>query len=360
MTNFLVSSYSMLSSPRSAVSSIQRELQIIQKEATTGRLADVGLSLGLRTNQAISLRSERETIDRQLDTNAIIALRFASMQTAMDSIAATGDEFLSSLVANGTGDPGTLANIQQAEASLQGLAGSLNTSAGARFLFSGAATDKASISFTSTGGGAAAHYVDGSTAQAATAAAFSANFGFAQNDASVGSITASDLEAFLDGDFEDLFTTGVGGGWTDNWSNADDGVIENRISQSETLKVSYSANDDAFRNIAKAYVMIADLGAAEMNEEARQLLTSRAIETLSLGLSQLTRLQAEIGGSQARLDLANETLDARSDVLTASISDLEEVDQYEAATRVTNLTTLLETSYALTSRISRLSLLNFI
>ena len=203
-------------------------------------------------------------------------------------------------------------------------------------------------------------YFQGSTAQDATAAAFTTAFGVSQDDASVADLTASDLESFLDGAFEDLFATGTGGGWTENGSDADDSTMGNRISDSESITTSYSANEEAFRNIAKAYVMLSDLGAANMNDGARQLLTSRAIETLSKGLNQLTQLQAEIGGNQSRLDLANETLDARKSVLTISISDLEEGDQYEASTRVTGLQTLRETSYALTARISRLSLLNYL
>ncbi|TFF21700.1 flagellar hook-associated family protein [Jiella endophytica] len=360
MTNFLVSNYTLLSAPRSAVSKIQQELTIMQKQATTGRLADVGLALGLRTNQSISLRSESESIERQIDTNAIISQRFSVMQNALQSIADAGLAFQESLIANGTGDPGITADTQQAKASLQQLVGALNSSSGARFLFSGAATDQQAISFPTSGGDTAKTYFDGSLAQDATASAFSTAFGFAQDDASVANMTASDLEAFLDGPFDTLFATGAGGGWTDNWSNADDATVENRISGSESVQTSYSSNEDAFRNIAKAYVMLSDLGAENMNDETRQLLTSRAIETLSQGLSQLTQMQAEIGGTQNRVDLANETLEARKSVLTISISDLEGVDQYEASTRVTGLQTLLETSYALTARISRLSLLNYL
>ncbi|NDW04877.1 flagellar hook-associated family protein [Jiella pacifica] len=360
MTNFLVSNYSLLSSPRNAVSKIQQELTIMQKQATTGRLADVGLTLGLRTSQSISLRSETESVARQLDTNAIISQRFSIMQNAMDSLAATGDSLLSSLIANGSGDPGTTANIDQARASLQQFVGALNSSSGARFLFSGTATDQPSISFPTAGGGTADTYFEGSQAQTATADAFTAVFGFSQDDAAVADISESDLEAFLDGAFDDLFSTAPGGGWKDNWSNSGDGTTVNRISDSESIKTSYSSDEEAFRNIAKAYVMLSDLGNANMNESARQLLTSRAIETLSKGLNQLTELRAEIGGSQSRLDIADETLAARKNVLTISISDLEEVDQYEASTRVTGLQTLLETSYALTARISRLSLLNYL
>ncbi|ORE97976.1 flagellar hook-associated family protein [Aurantimonas sp. 22II-16-19i] len=360
MTNFLVSNYSLLSSPRSAVSKLQQELTIMQKQAATGRLADVGLSLGLRTNQSISLRSESEGVDRQLDTNAILAQRFSVMQNALQSIADTGEAFQKSLIANGTGEAGIAADTQQAMASLQGLMGALNSSSGSRFLFSGAATDQAAISFPTSGGGTADTYFDGSLAEDATATAFAATFGYAQNDAAVSGMTPAELEAFLDGPFDDLFAVGPGGGWTDNWSNADDGTVENRINGSETIKTSYSSNEEAFRNIAKAYVMLSDLGVANMTDETRQLLTSRAVETVSLGLSQLTQMQAEIGGSQNRIKLANESLEARKSVLTISISDLEGVDQYEASTRVTGLETLLETSYALTVRISRLSLLNYL
>ena len=268
MTNFLVSNYSLLSSPRSAVSKIQQELTIMQKQATTGRLADVGLTLGLRTNQSISLRSESEGVDRQLDTNAILSQRFSVMQNALQSIADTGEAFQKSLIANGTGEAGIAADMQQAMASLQGLMGALNSSSGSRFLFSGAATDQAAISFPATGGGTADTYFAGSVAQDATATAFAATFGYAQDDAAVSSMTPAELEAFLDGPFDDLFATGPGGGWTDNWSNADDGTVENRISGSETIKTSYSSNEAAFRNIAKAYVMLADLGAGNMTDEA--------------------------------------------------------------------------------------------
>jgi flagellar hook-associated protein 3 FlgL len=46
--------------------------------------------------------------------------------------------------------------------------------------------------------------------------------------------------------------------------------------------------------------------------------------------------------------------------LAESIQSLEGVDPYEAATRMNSLLTQLEASYAVTARISRLTLLSFI
>ena len=352
MSNFLVSSFSLSSAPRSAVFRIQDELRNAQKEVTTGRFADVGLTLGSRTNQTVSLRVERESAIRIQEANTLIGQRFDTMQTALESIAKTGENLLASLISNGPADAGISASVQQAKAGLQQFMGAINAASGSRFLFSGAATDQPALAFTKVAGGVASSYEDSSTAKKAV------------NDALTAAAPASaaDLEAFLDGAFNDLFKVpepSDGTGW-DMWSKADPSPVVNRISDSETLDVSYPASDEAFRNIVKAYVMISDLGAKTMDEEQRQLLTSRAVETLSLGLSQLTEIRAEIGGKQSRLEITNETLGTRKNVLTMSISSFEDVDAYEASTRVTTLTNLLEASYALTARISRLSIMNYL
>ena len=76
MSNFLVSSFSLSSAPRSAVFRIQDELRNAQKEVTTGRFADVGLTLGSRTNQTVSLRVERESAIRIQEANTLIGQRF--------------------------------------------------------------------------------------------------------------------------------------------------------------------------------------------------------------------------------------------------------------------------------------------
>ena len=359
MSNFLVSSYSLSSAPRSAIFRIQDDLRTAQKEVTTGRLADVGLGLGVRTNQTVSIRIERENNTRLRESNALIAQRFDTMQTALESVAKTGEALLASLLSNGASDPGITASVQQAKAGMQQFTGALNSASGSRFLFSGAANDQPAIAFEAVGGGATSGYEHNSTAKEATATAFQAAFGFVQGDPAVAGISTVALEGFIDNGLDSLFQLSGTGEWQ-NWSNADGSAVYNRISESETLDVSYPASNEAFRNIAKAYVMIADLGIEDMSGEARQLLTSRAIETLSLGLSQLTEIRSEIGGKQSRIEVTEEALKSRNSVLTLSMASYEEVDPYEASTRVTTLMTLLETSYALTARISRLSILNYL
>jgi flagellar hook-associated protein 3 FlgL len=359
VSNFLVSSYSLSTAPRAAIFRIQDDLRTAQKESTTGRLADVGLGLGVRTNQTVSIRIERENNTRLRESNALIAQRFETMQTTLESVVKTGEALVASLISNGASDPGITASVQQAKAGLQQFTGALNSAVGSRFLFSGASSDQPAIAFEAVGGGATRGYEQNSTAKQATADAFMAKFTFAQNDPAVATISPAELEDFLDDGLDGLFQLPPVGQWQ-NWSNADGSPVYNRISESETLDVSYPASHEAFRNIAKAYVMIADLGVEGMTGEARQLLTSRAIETLSQGLAQLTEIRSEIGGKQSRLEVTEEALKSRNSVLTLSMASFEEVDQYEASTRVTTLMNLLEVSYALTARISRLSIINYL
>ena len=77
-------------------------------------------------------------------------------------------------------------------------------------------------------------------------------------------------------------------------------------------------------------------------------------------MSGLNTIRTEIGGYEERIKLTNENLDNRVAILEVSVAEMEEVDVYEASTRVTNLRNLLETSYAVTARISRMSILNYL
>ncbi|MGQ3278203.1 MAG: flagellin, partial [Shinella sp.] len=56
----------------------------------------------------------------------------------------------------------------------------------------------------------------------------------------------------------------------------------------------------------------------------------------------------------------NTSLGAQITILSNSIKDMEGIDTYEAATRVTTLESQLSLAYTLTSRIQNLSLLNYL
>ena len=52
-------------------------------------------------------------------------------------------------------------------------------------------------------------------------------------------------------------------------------------------------------------------------------------------------------------------MEARIDIYQSRVLDLEGVDSYEAATRISLLETQLQATYAVTARLSQLSFLNY-
>ncbi|WP_373504174.1 flagellin [Aestuariivirga sp.] len=70
--------------------------------------------------------------------------------------------------------------------------------------------------------------------------------------------------------------------------------------------------------------------------------------------------QSRIGAGQQRLRTARDAYEIQTASITEAINALETVDPYEAATRVNLLMTQLEATYAVTGRLSRMSLLSYI
>ncbi|RFC63006.1 flagellar hook-associated family protein [Fulvimarina endophytica] len=357
MTNFLVSSFSLSAAPRNSVSRIQQELTIAQKQVATGRFADVGEALGVTVGRTISMRAEMSNIEKLKGANTSIAQRFDTMQAVLETAAGSGENLMSSIISNGSTDEGIATNRRLALANIGQLVGVLNSSYGSRYLFGGGKTDTVPMKSDIVNDYATSQA--SGTVDTAWQTFVTANAG---GDPSL--VTADQMKSFLDNEFAALFVTGntdpALNTWDLHWSNASSSQTQARIGESDLITTSASANDDGFRNMMKSYAMLANLSGESLSDEARQVLTSRSVETLSTGLSQVTDLRSEIGIGQERISRANDGLKAQTFILKVAIGKEEEVDSYEAAIRVTNLTNNLEASYALTARISRLSILNYL
>ena len=109
-----------------------------------------------------------------------------------------------------------------------------------------------------------------------------------------------------------------------------------------------------------AYTMVADLGAGKLNDETFRVVAETATRLISEGIHEVTQLQGRVGSAQARIAQVNERMSVQTDLISKDIGALENVDPYEAASRVTTLMTQLETGYALTARLQRLSILDYL
>lgn len=126
------------------------------------------------------------------------------------------------------------------------------------------------------------------------------------------------------------------------------------------METSVNANDQAFRQIASALVLIADSGFDKLNEQAKQTVLDRAISQLGNGIAGIGALQSEIGISQERVSASNEVLTLQKNLMTSSIDNLEGVDPAEVSTRISALMTQIETAYTMTSRLNNLSILKYL
>ncbi len=344
-----ISTLAIINATRETRVSLQAKLVEAQKESSTGRYADVGLTLGYLTQRTVSLRQDLERAQTFKDSNTVAASRLELTQSTLDGVASAADEFLKTLMAARASPSAAGTAITDAKNKLTSLEAALNTTVNGTHIFAGVNTDVKPIT---TYFGTPA-----SAAQTAVATAFATAFGVAQSDPGVENISAADMKTFLDGAFSTLFDNA---NWTTTWSSASDQNITSRISTNERIETSTNANADPFRALASAYTMIADLGIADLSPEAYQAVLDKAIEVVGQVTSDLTQLRAGLGTAQERIKAANDRMDIQKSLLTEHIQQLEGVDTYEATAKVNSLLVQIETAYALTARLQNLSLLNHI
>ena len=116
---------------------------------------------------------------------------------------------------------------------------------------------------------------------------------------------------------------------------------------------------EAIQKLAMAYTMILDLGIDGLNDETREVLVNKAVETFSDSTTGMTRIQSRLGAAQEKIEQANERMSLQKDILDEKITHLEAVDPAEAKIRVDQLMTQIQTSYSLTAQLKSLSLINY-
>jgi flagellar hook-associated protein 3 FlgL len=345
-TNY-ISSYMLSSTLRYSVTGNQIALSKASTEATTGRFADVGLELGVSTGRDVGLRADMSFTDQIVDTNGLVSGRLDVTQDRIGELGSTAQEFLKNLIAARDANNGASMILPSAAANQQDLIGALNVSYNGSYLFAGINTQTAPI----------ANYATGSTSKNANDAAFLAAFGFSQTSASVSTITPAQMQTFLNGSFDAGFASPA---WNSNWSSATDQVMTSRISTTEIADTSVSANDPSFRNLAEAYTMISDLGTTNLSQATFQVVVDKAISLVSGATDKLAVLGGSVGSTQQRVSSATDKLTMQRDILNQQIVNLEKVDPTEASVRVSTLQTQIETALALTARLQKLSLVDYL
>ena len=348
MKTSFISNYSLSGTLRNAVAKARDSLADATKESTTMRHADIGLTLGGSTGKTVGLRDQYNRLNGIVDTNALVASRLEVSQKALDGMRETAEQFLATLISVRDGDKGADVLKSEAKNNLQALTASLNASSSGQFLFAGINTQQRPVTdyFGTPAPGN----------KAAIDTAFAGYFGFAQNAPAAANITQADMTTFLQTVLPTEFADPA---WGANWSSALDQNMTSRISLSEVVEVSTNANTQSMRDLAAAYTMAFDLGIENLNTNAFRAVVDASIESVNKAILGLTATQAQLGAIEERVKVSSERLTIQRDIVTKQIQAFEKVDPYEANVRVTDLTTQLDTAYALTVRIQQLNILKF-
>lgn len=349
MKTTFISTSAISTTTRLSLMKVQSQLAEAQKEMITGRLADVGMGLGFKTGHSLSLRQEHTRLTTIIETNSVVSTRLEVSQATLQGIVENAESFVGQLLGSRIGGSNAAVVQRTAESSLDAFLGAMNTSFSDGYLLAGVNSDVKPL--------ADYYQTPTSASRQAVADAFLTEFGVSQSDPAVANISAADMQTFLDTTFADLFEDPS---WTTDWSSASSQNVRNRISTNDLIETSVNANEAAFRKLAKAYTMVADLGVQNLNQEAFEVVIDQAVRDVSEAIQGVSELQSRLGSVQQRVSDASERMSIQVDILTTQVNSLEAVDPNEAATRVSELLTQIETSYALTARIMGLSILDYL
>lgn len=347
-----ISSVTSLPLHRSSTEMLQLlkvDLAKTQRELSSGKLDDTGLSLGFRTADVLRIKIDELRFTTMRDANGLARARLDVAQAGLTDINDIAQKYAGALLAARDSENTSLPVIGTARSSINAMFDRLNASYDGAYVFAGTNIETPPMSdyFAQPAG----------TARQAVAAAFTATFGMAQNDPAVATITPAAMTAFLTGPFADLFADPA---WGQDWSSASSDNMVTQVSSFETVETSTSANHSTLRKLASSMVMLADLGIDGMSPETRRVLLNAASDTANGSLGELARLQGEIGDRQARISTATKRLDIQVNFAKAELGNMVDVDATETAVRAADLMQRIEASYELTGRLMRLSLLNSI
>lgn len=338
---------------RLTIRQAQNELLKSQQEVSTGFYADIGAELGSKTSTVVDLNRESLRLNSMISNNSIATQRLSASQEALKQIATAAEEMNNALITiSGSSNSDTInTTIMTVSNSLSTMTSMANQSANGEFLFAGINTDVQPI----------AEYTDTSAAKTAFDAAFTTYFGFPPTDtagtATIAATGTPSMEDFITTVLEPMFT---GADWTTNWSSATDQAMTSRITQSETVQTSASANEDGFRYFALAAIVTKELMTIGAPANAVTTAINKAIDYTGRAITGINSTRSELGLSQNRIEKADASLKVQVDIIETSLSSKIEVDAYEASTRVNSLLSMVEASYTLTSKIQALSLVNYL
>lgn len=305
------------------------------QELTTGRSADPLRKLKGDTTALAAIERSRTTLTAYETTTVEAGLHTAGQQSVLDRLRKSAMDVSGQLLNFGTAVPPqmieTAARIGRS--AFDDAVGALNTRLGDRSLFAGVASDGPALA-------PAQDIVD------------------ALRLAIADATTAEEVSDAVFAWFDPPGAGFLAGGYLGQ--AAPEGPLE--IAPGERLNLSITADREEFRSLLGGLALAAVIedGALEGQVEARaELLQTAAVRLAGAPLG-LTALAGELGDAEARIEAAATRNANQRTALELALSDLVTVDSFDAATRLEETRVRIESLFALTARLQRMSLTEFL
>ena len=347
MTLGAVSTQYLANSLSLSVTQAQAELTTLQTEATTGQYADLGLQLGEESGYELLLKNQNNLLQTLTSANGVVSMNLSATQSSLDSIRSGAQTALQDLTewSSASGTDATLQDL--GTSSLQSFTQAMNATSNGQYVFGGVNSGVAPI----------ADYFSSPTSAAKTAVANAFSSYLTSVGATASTVSASQMQTFL---ASAPFTSIFGSNWTTDWSSASSVNTSSEIAPGQTAETSTNANQHGFQQLAQAYAMLTEFGAAPLSASAQQAVASTASSLISSALTSLTNTEAVVGAAQSQITDANSAMSSQMTLLQQQVDSLDNVNSYSVATQLSTLQTQLETAYQLTAQISQLSLAKFL
>jgi flagellar hook-associated protein 3 FlgL len=318
---------------KSQTSRLKGEAGRITQELASGRLSDVPAALSGDLTRLSALSRARATTEGYQSAARESVAQTRASQVALATIAELGQALVAPLwAASQLPSTEPLTRIgAEARSSLQAVLSAMSASSGGRALFAGVEAQGPAI-------------IGAEPLLAAL------------RDEIAGAATAEQAMARISA----WFDAPAGYGATAYLGGAP--MADVMVSPNDQVWMGATAADPAFRDMLKgltAAALVAD-PANPLSPVQATAFARLAGDAVAAGQDRITGLAARIGLGESRLDAAQSRNAAELMTLEMAQAELVQSDPYRLASELEAVQTNLETVYAITARLSRLSLVDFL
>ena len=313
---------------------IRQEVNRLSEEVATGRAADISTHLGgdfdflAEVERGLGLNQGYSTSVSE------VGILASAMQTALGQIQDISSNLSRTLLETNSGG---LASTQSTAATMavdtfSRIVHALNSQSTGRSLFSGNAPDRQALATSDAIAAALRGAISGETT-------------------AQGVLDALDL----------WFDAPAGGFQTIAYLGSTDGFAPYRLDRNGTVDLNVRADDPVLRATLKhsAIAFLASEPNSHLPDAVRKDLLRQAANGLLDSQDGLAGLRADLGFAEARIEEGRVRLSSERTSLEIARSTLLSVDMYEKASLLETAQSQLESLYAVTVRLSRLSLSEF-